>query len=311
MAGIPCFLGCRFCPKVCAVLRSFAVLVGLTCAPVPATAVVILDSTWEANGGAEGAEAQGFGVHEALAMQPQFAAIFGLWDGSDYLGSGTWIGNDDAGHGYILTAAHNFDGGTKVGDWEYHSRAGTAYQGLKVHIHPGYDESMQDQETSGYDMAIVVLDSPVTDAGDPPMLYGGRDELGRTLVITGFGSRGIGSSGEQDAYYNYDALGPAAATNVIDEVDGDMENNLIVDFDSEAGDASVTGKAKPVDRMEGILGSGDSGGAAWIKTADGWAIAGTNTWGDESVYGAVSGFSRVSTQLDWIASIYPDFYTVE
>ena len=104
----------------------------------------------------------------------------------------------------------------------------------------------------------------------------------------------------------------AAARNVVDEVDGENgENNLIVDFDSEAEDANVTGKAKPVDRMEGILGSGDSGGAAWIKTADGWAIAGTNTWGDESVYGAVSGFSRVSTQLDWIASIYPDFYTVE
>jgi hypothetical protein len=291
--------------------RVLTVMASLTCAPLPVEAVVILDSTWAANGGAAGAEALGFTAHEALAMQPQFAAIFGLWDGTDYLGSGTWIGNDDAGHGYILTAAHNFDGGTKVRDWTYYSRAGTAFEGLEVHIHPGYDETMQDQETSGYDMAIVVLDGPVTDAGDPPMLYGGSDELGQKLVITGYGSRGIGSSGEQDAYYNYDAPGPAAATNVIDEVDGDMENNLIVDFDSEAGDASVTGKAKPVDKMEGILGSGDSGGAAWIKTPEGWAIAGTNTWGDESVYGAVSGFSRVSTQLDWIAGIYPDFWYVE
>ena len=293
------------------VLSSILVLALMAVTAPPASAVVILDSTWEANGGAKGAEADGFGAHEALAMQPQFAAIFGLWDGSDYGGSGTWIGNDDAGHGYILTAAHNFDGGTKVDDWIYYSRDGGEYQGLKVHIHPGYDESMQDQETSGYDMAIVVLDRPVTDAGEPPLLYGGRDELGRKIVITGYGSRGIGSSGEQDAYYNFETPGPAAATNVIDEVDGDMENNLIVDFDSEAGDASVTGKAKPVDKMEGILGSGDSGGATWIETPDGWAIVGTNTWGDESVYGAVSGFSRVSTQLDWIASIYPDLYYVE
>lgn len=292
-------------------IRLFAILSTLAAFANPALAVVILDSTWAANGGTKGAEAQGFGAHEALAMQPQFAAIFGLWDGTDYLGSGTWIGNDDAGHGYILTAAHNFDGGTKVGDWTYYSRAGTAYQGREVHIHPGYDEAMKDQETSGYDMAIVVLDSPVTDAGDPPLLYGGSDELGKTLVITGYGSRGIGSSGEQDTYYNYESPGPAAATNVVDEVDGDMENNLIVDFDSEAGDASVMGGSKPVDKMEGILGSGDSGGAAWIKTPDGWAIAATNTWGDESVYGAVSGFSRVSTQLDWIASIYPDFWYVE
>lgn len=292
-------------------IRLFAVLSTLAAVANPAFAVVTLDSTWEANGGTEGAEAQGFGAHEALAMQPQFAAIFGLWDGTDYLGSGTWIGNDDAGHGYILTAAHNFDGGTKVDDWIYYSRSGTAYEGLEVHIHPDYDESMQDQETSGYDMAIVVLDGPVEDAGDPPMLYGGSDELGKTLVITGFGSRGIGSSGEQDAYYNFEVPGPAAATNVVDDVDGEVENNLIVDFDSEAGDASVMGGSKPVDKMEGILGSGDSGGAAWIKTPEGWAIAATNTWGDESVYGAVSGLTRVSTQLDWIADWFPNLRIAE
>ena len=71
---------------------------------LPARAVVILDSTWSANGGSDDAPSQGFGANEALAMQPQFAAIFGLHDGEAYGGSATWIGND-GDHGYLLTAA--------------------------------------------------------------------------------------------------------------------------------------------------------------------------------------------------------------
>lgn len=274
--------------------------------PLPARAVIILDSTWSENGGAEGAESAGFDAHIALAEQPQFAAIFGLHNGETYAGSGTWIGNDDEGYGYILTAAHNFDAEPDPGSWTYWSRAGTAYDGLEVYIHPGYDPN--DDSTSGYDMAIVVLDAPVTDAGPAPQLYAGTDELGAVLTMVGFGSRGIGSVGEEDAYYDFDAEPPAAARNVVDEVDGENgENNLIVDFDSEDASSSVMGDATPIDPLEGILGSGDSGGPAWIETTSGWAIAGTNTWGDDAVYGSISGFSRVSTQLDWIGSIYPGF----
>lgn len=273
----------------------------------PAQAVVILDSTWSAQGGSVADPAQGFGAHEALAMEPQFAAIFGLHDGEAYGGSATWIGND-GDHGYLLTAAHNFGRNGDPGTWTYWSRAEMAYEGVAVEIHPLYDAGSDD--SSGYDLAIVVLDRPVTDAGPQPALYEGRDELGRVLTITGYGSRGTGSSGETDDHYDFDAETPAAARNVVDEVDGDHgENSLIVDFDSEEGDASVMGGSDPVDALEGILGSGDSGGAAWIMTRQGWAIAATNTWGDESVYGSVSGFSRISTQLDWIASVFPGIRT--
>ena len=274
---------------------------------LPARAVVILDSTWSANGGSDDAPSQGFGANEALAMAPQFAAIFGLHDGEAYGGSATWIGNDGE-HGYLLTAAHNFGGSADAGTWTYWSRAGEAYEGVAVDIHPSYDS--QSDDSSGYDLAIVTLDRPVTDAGRQPALYEGRDELGRVLTITGYGSRGTGSSGETDDHYDFDAETSAAARNVVDEVDGDYgENSLIADFDSEEGDASVMGGSDPVDEFEGILGSGDSGGAAWIRTRQGWAIAGTNTWGDDSVYGSVSGFSRVSTQLDWIASVFPGIRT--
>jgi len=55
-----------------------------------------------------------------------------------------------------------------------------------------------------------------------------------------------------------------------------------------------------------VLGSGDSGGSTWIKVRSGWAIAGVNVWGDEdAVYGSLSAMARVSTQKDWILSIFP------
>lgn len=296
-------------------MRSFiphAVATALTCLallPQPGGAVVILDSTWQANGGTEDTPAEGFAAHVALAMEPQFAAIFGLHDGSSYGGSATWIGND-GDHGYLLTAAHNFGDDADPSAWTYWSREGTGYEGIALHIHPGYDPD--DDSTSGYDMAIVVLDTPVTDAGRQPRLYAGRAELGRVVTITGYGSRGTGSTGETDDHYDFEGETPAAARNMVDEVDGENgTNSLIIDFDNEDADASVMGDAEPVDAMEGILGSGDSGGAAWIETRQGWAIVATNTWGDDSVYGSISGLSRVSTQLDWIASIFPGIRTAK
>lgn len=276
-------------------------------AALPAHAVVILDSTFQENGGSKETPAEGYAAHVALAMEPQFASIFGLHNGETFGGSATWIGND-AEHGYLLTAAHNFGSGADPTAWTYWSRGGTSYQGVEVHIHPNYDPDSDD--TSGYDMAIVTLGAPVTDAGPQPILYDGSDELGQIVTITGYGSRGIGSSGEGDDYYDFDGETPAAARNVVDEVDGENgENNLMIDFDSEAADASVMGDAEPLDEMEGILGSGDSGGASWIEGSSGWIIVATNTWGDDSVYGSMSGLSRVSTQLEWITSIYPDIRT--
>lgn len=283
---------------------TLAAALTLSLIALPSGAVVILDSTWEANGGTP---SDGYAAHVALAMEPQFAAIFGLHDGTSYGGSATWIGNDED-HGYLLTAAHNFGDGEDASTWTYWSRDGTAYNGIDVQIHPSYDPDSD--ETSGYDMAIVTLDAPVTDAGPQPLLYEGQDELGREVTITGYGSRGIGSSGEGDDYYDFDGETPAAARNIVDEVDGENgENNLIIDFDSEAADASVMGDAEPLDELEGILGSGDSGGASWMETRQGWVIVATNTWGDDSVYGSISGLSRVSTQLDWIASIFPGIRT--
>ena len=56
----------------------------------------------------------------------------------------------------------------------------------------------------------------------------------------------------------------------------------------------------------GLLGSGDSGGGAWIETDAGWAIAGVNGDGSgQAQYGDTSGFARVSGHVPWITAIFP------
>jgi len=203
----------------------------------PAKAVVILDSTWKSNGGSKGHEAAGFAAHFVLANQPQFASKVGLWDGDQYGGSGTWIGNDDEGHAYILTAAHNFGGGGGASSWTYFTSSGEEFDGLEVTLHPKYNE--KDDGTEGYDMAIVKLDGTIDDAGDAPCIYIGGSEKGKVGTIVGFGSRGIGSTGQQDKFYEVDDPA-AAARNVIDHVEGtDAGNILEVDFDKEDGSANA------------------------------------------------------------------------
>lgn len=280
----------------------------------PAQAVIILDSTWADQGGAAGAEGDGFGAAKALAMEPQFCAIMSFFDGEQIGGSGTWIGNDQDGTAYVLTAAHNFGGDDAPTTWTYYTRDGTEFTGKAVHIHPNYDPSSD--ETPGYDMAIVELNGPVEDCDTPPLLYGGDDELGQLATMVGFGSRGIGSVGQDDKYYNSEDA--AAAHNIIDVVedpdpDGKGGNQLLVDFDSEDGSTNVfeDGDPLPVDEYEGVLGSGDSGGSLWIETDEGWAIVGVNDWGDDAVYGSTGGFGRISPQYKWVKSIFDASFTNE
>lgn len=270
-----------------------------------AGAVVILDGTWRAEGGRPGREDGGFGAHEALARQPQFASVMALSedDGDSWnTASGTWICNI-AGAGVVLTSGHNFEPGEGADNYLYRTSRGTVLKGVRLDIHPLYNRN--NKERSGYDAALVRLDRPVTDAGPAPALYAGRDEDGRQIVMVGYGMRGIGSVGEHE---NYNTSGQAAAaTNVVDETmdavvppprGGDAGNWLQVTLRRESEGAG---------RLDGLLGSGDSGGSAWMKTErSGWAIVGINANGTgNATYGEQSEFARVSGLRDWILRLAP------
>ena len=59
------------------------------------------------------------------------------------------------------------------------------------------------------------------------------------------------------------------------------------------------------ERKDGILGSGDSGGSAWVRTGAGWAIAGVNANGNGDTYGSQCWFARVSGVRDWLSATVP------
>lgn len=278
----------------------------------PAAAVIILDSTYQE---------EGYAAAEALAAEPQFEAIFALCDGvNDGCGnaSGTWIGND-AEHGYILTAAHNFQGGFGIDTWQYRSRNGKYYKAAAFVTNPEYERIVATDEANeasiGFDIAIVTLTEPVTDAGEPPTLYAGDAELGETLTYVGYGGRGSAATGQDDKEPS-GALA-AAAQGVIELVEplttsaaGGADGNAFSVFLPKE-DGSVENPlggdvTTPISKTAGLLGSGDSGGSAWIQIDSGWVIAGINGNGSgNAAYGDTSGFARVSGQIDWITGIFP------
>jgi hypothetical protein len=270
----------------------------------PARAVIVLDSTWRAEGGRASHESAGFGAHIVLANQPSFVAVIALSDdGGQVWGtsSGTWIANA-GGHGHILTSAHVFGRGGSADSNVYRMPNGAVRRGTKVTFHPLC--SWNNAERTGYDLAVVQLDGPVTDAGPPPSLYAGHKELHARIVMVGYGNRGIGSVGEGAAYYR--PSDKAAAENTVDNVmdavrppprGADAGNWLGVTFRRESEGAA---------RLDGILGSGDSGGSAWIRSDEGdWAIAGVNANSTGETYGSRSYFARVSGVRDWLGATVP------
>lgn len=271
-------------------------------APRAADAVIILDNTWRAEGG--------FRAHLALADQPQFASVIALSSDDGQVwgsGSGTWLGNRQ-GRARILTAAHVFNRDGAADDYVYRAPDGTAMEGTDIVFHPLYNWS--NAERTGYDFAVVRLGGPIEDAGPPPALYGGNREDGARIVMVGWGSRGIGSVGQKPEYYT--TPGKAAATNKVDEV---MAAQRPPPRSGDAGNwlgVTLRRESEGTERLDGILGSGDSGGSAWIRTAGGgWAMCGVNANGNGDTYGAQSWFARVSGVRDWLNATMPGLRFVE
>jgi hypothetical protein len=297
-------------------LLSFTLLTAFAI-PQVSPAVVILDSTWKENGGTRAHPERGFKANADLARQPQFRALVSISgeDGESWgIGSGTWIGNRN-GLGYVMTAAHVMEDG-KASEFLFKTDAGTIRRGKRMWLHPNYTSTGEDLE--GVDIAIVELDGPIEDGGPIPLLYAGNRERGKILTFVGYGTRGIGSRGEQEEFTP--GADKTAGQGYIDEAmpmdrsagKGQNPGNYLgIYLPKEDGSVQPPrpgAPTKPVSRYAGLLGAGDSGGSAWIQLADGtWAIAGLNASGDDDAgYGDSSWFTRVSGLRGWILSRMPD-----
>lgn len=279
-----------------------------------AQAVTILDSTWRQEGGAKGQEWAGFKAHLALAAQPQFRSVVAFASDQETWGeaSGTWIGNDDA-HAYILTSAHIYEQPAKASTYTVRAPDGTRHHADRIWVHPQWNGDTDTR--TGFDLVLLRLPKPWRGMGPQPLLYGGRAEAGKLITFVGFGSRGMGSTGEQDRFYRGTAK--AAAQGRVDEAvetakpvprSGDGGNYLGIYLPKEDGSIPnpFAGATKPATRLVGLLGSGDSGGSAWMVWKDAWVIVGVNSNGSGTArYGDSSWFTRVAAHRAWIQGIYP------
>ncbi len=233
---------------------------------------------------------------------------------SDYLvgesGPHYMIDLPHEGHGvlvseqWVVTVAHTIFYDYRDQPIEIH---GVQNQITQVVFHPGFkkipkhllqgdSKPLMDFLFQRSDIALIKLKDPVKHI-QPISLYEGSDEAGKTVVIYGKGATGSGLTGEIGETKHAKKL--RHCRNVITTA---LDSWLAYVFDSP-------GKAIP---LEGMHGSGDSGGPAVLYFGQKPYLAGLSSWqmwrGEISefkggLYGAKAYQVRISGYVKWIHSV--------
>ena len=222
-----------------------------------------------------------------LALAERFGSIVAdvsCGDGSCGLGAESTLIDSK----WLLTAAHvanDLKPGdpAKIGD--------RIYRIDRVVLNPDWHR----ESDVRVDIALVHLAEPVTGV-TPARLYTDTDEVGLIVTFVGRGGTGTGLTGpvEED-------LRLRAATNRVERLayDGSV---LRFRFDAP-GDADVT-------ELEGISGTGDSGGPAFLERDGVLYVIGVSTAqsarptnGQRGRYGVLEFYTRVSAYAAWIRSV--------
>lgn len=228
------------------------------------------------------------------------------------------------GHGvliapqWVVTAAH---AAPMQGMEEDVSIGGVAHKIKRVIIYPGYkklpvklvNEALASGDfskvhaflASSNDIALIELASPLTDVTPVP-LYRGNKEVGMTVRLVGKGATGNGSKGQDPHSPHRSVL--RRAFNVIVGAD---PRYIWYRFDPPPS-------ALP---LEGITGSGDSGGPLLIGNGDSRQLVGLASWSKyppghpflseyapgrpfvEGLYGEIVYGVRISSYIQWIEGV--------
>ncbi|HYQ21901.1 S1 family peptidase [Stenotrophomonas sp.] len=221
------------------------------------------------------------------------------------------------GHGvliaphWVVTAAHAAPMAGMDADVQINGRP---YRVERVVVHPGYrrlpDALGQAALASGNpgpihaflaasdDIALIRLVTPVSDVA-PVRLYRGQAEAGMIATLVGKGATGTGSTGLAPGASHRDVLRRAE-----NRVTGGNDRYLWYRFDGPE-------RGLP---LEGVIGSGDSGGPLLIGDPDGWQLIGLGSWItavpehalDAGYYGQVVHNVRISRYAGWIDSVMRD-----
>jgi hypothetical protein len=221
-----------------------------------------------------------------------------------------------AGHGvliapqWVVTAAHTIQGEVKSV-----MIAGQARAVERIVVHPGYRSTPSDiinralaaQDATelmvflaqNHDIALLRLAQPITTIR-PMTLYQGQNELGSRVKLIGKGASGNGLTGVAPGSAQRGALRRA-----YNRISGVEERWLKYSFDQ--GSAGLP--------LEGMIGSGDSGGPMLIRERGTWRLAGLVSWQDgnpdlrlpSSRYGQKAVNVRLSYYADWIKDTQNQF----
>ncbi len=185
---------------------------------------------------------------------------------------------------------------------------GNAYKVAHVVVHPGYrpmpDALAQQALRSGDpskihaflansdDIALIELESPVEQVA-PVMLYRGSDEVTQVAMLVGKGATGNGDHGQLPDSSHRGML--RRAYNVIT---GANTRYLWYRFDPPTHGLS----------LEGMLGSGDSGGPVVVRAQSAWQLVGLASWISAvpehalqaGFYGQIAYNVRISRYSAWI-----------
>jgi hypothetical protein len=181
------------------------------------------------------------------------------------------------------------------------------YEIESVHIHPDYAQPnenllkgdlapLMNFFKSRSDIALIKLTSTVSGV-EPINIYSGKSEKDKTITVYGRGATGDGLTGE-----NPDTKSLRVMNQFQNIVERSEDNWLAFKFDEPAN-------ALP---LEGMHGSGDSGGASVIFQDGVPFLVGLSSWqlghGDIStfkggLYGTTAYQVRVSNYHGWILSV--------
>jgi len=264
---------------------------------------------------------------------PRYRTLYGEgYDGvvrvsyGGYYGTGALLFNGRA----VLTAAHLLEGRTGVASVSFETLSGSqSITGASFIIHPAYDGQVNN------DLAIVWLSTPAPLKANRYDLYRQSDEIGQVFTLAGYGMTGDGYTGA--IYENY-AFARLAASNSFD-TEGSIlkswlglamgwdpmpETQLIADFDNGKAANDALGRLTHTYDLgngldEGFLGSGDSGGPAFLngKVAGVASYTASLTYGyvdpdvdarSNSSFGEIAAWQRISAYQQWIDQSLRDQY---
>lgn len=216
-----------------------------------------------------------------LATRYTSSVLLGAPDGEGVLIAPRWV----------LTAAHRAKALREMRPLPKLRLAGRDHEIQAMYPHPDWKQGGHS------DVALVLLREPVRGI-EPTPLYRGTDEAGKAVVIVGHGDTGkIG--GKPLPKERWDRK-PRASINTVDRVAPRILGLRIKNAD-EASD------------LQGAAAPGDSGGPAYIETAEGLFVAGIGYATDDSNADGIIGnvgdwelYVRVSAFVPWIEALMLD-----